>query len=274
VETAHALGSPGAHLIGTVVVATRYEGPPGAANGGWIAGTLAGHLPGAAHAGAGWAAEVVLRARTPLETPLSVEAGADGGVRLADGGTVLVEAHPAEPADASMAPPFVALDTARAAASAAQAAVVHPFAGCFGCGTGRDPGDGLRLLPGQVPASPPGLVAAPWTVDASLAGPDGTVGRHLLWSALDCPQFWAHRATLGAREELVALLARQTVTLAAPPASLLAGTVLAGETYVVVARASGAEGRKLRSSSALYTADVSLVATATSLWIRLEGLHP
>jgi len=252
---------------GTLVVPTRFEGPPGTANGGWIAGALADRLADAQTAsGLGWAAEVVLRAPTPLNVALAAEPAAGGGVRLVLDETVLVEAQAARAENLVELPPFVGL-------AAAQRAVAgftwfpdggrHPFPNCFGCGTGRAQGDGLRLLPAPVPGGPPGLVATPWTVDALLASPDGTIGRPLLWSALDCPSFWAHQAAAPA-DELAALLARQTVTVAGP--------VRPGETYVVVARAEAAEGRKLRASSAVYALDGTLVAASTSLWIRIPPL--
>jgi hypothetical protein len=253
--------------VGAVVVPARFVGPPGSANGGWIAGTLAGYLDAPA-AGTAWAAEAVLRARTPLQVPLSIEAADGAGVRLTHDGTVLVEAYPAAPAEPAQAPPFVEHAAAEQAAAAALRTAAHPFSMCFGCGTGRAPGDGLRLLPGPVPDGPPGLVAVPWTIDASLAGPEGTIGRHLLWSALDCPSFWAHQAALPG-EELIALLARQTVTLADAAA---ADTVTPGTTYIVVARADAAEGRKLHASSALYDQTGHLVAAATALWIRLPAV--
>ncbi|MDT3440288.1 MULTISPECIES: hypothetical protein [unclassified Pseudofrankia] len=254
----------GGGAVGAIVVPARFNGPPGSANGGWISGTLAGYLDDAGTDTApGRVAEAVLRAPTPLEVPLAVEPADDGGVRLVRGGTVLVEAHAAESTDLGDSPPFIELDEAERAAAALFATSTHPFPGCFGCGTGRPVGDGLRILPGQVAGGPPGLVATAWTVDHSLAEADGTVGRHLLWSALDCPSFWAHQATMPT-DGLAALLARQAVSAT--------GTVTPGETYVVVARADAADGRKLRASSALYTADGRLLASSTSLWIRIQSV--
>lgn len=253
----------GRTTTGPLVVPARFNGPPGTANGGWISGTVAGHLDsGGADAAPGRAAEAVLRAPTPLQVPLAVEPTDDGGVCLVQGATVLVEARPASAADVGDPPPFVGVGEAERAA-ATRPAAEHPFVECFGCGTRRAVGDGLRLLPGPVAGGPPGLVAVPWTVDVSLAGPDGTVGWEMLWSALDCPSFWAHRA-MRPTEDLAALLARQTLWSG--------GTVTPDETYVVVARADEAEGRKLRASSALYTADGDLLAACASLWIRVQSL--
>ncbi|OHV30939.1 hypothetical protein BCD49_33035 [Pseudofrankia sp. EUN1h] len=252
---------------GTVTVPARFEGPPGSANGGWIAGTVAERLPEQdSSAGSGWAAEVVLRARTPLDVTLTVEAAVDGGVRLLHDGTLLVEAHAVPDSIRANPAPFIELAAAEQAAAAFPGfpgGGGHPFPNCFGCGTGRAPGDGLRLLAGPVPGGPPGLTATPWTVHPSLASADGTIGRHLLWSALDCASFWVHQAALPT-EALAALLARQTVAVA--------GSVLPGETYVVVARADSAEGRKLRASSALYARDGMLVAACATLWIRIPPI--
>lgn len=273
-DTSGQTGEQLATTTGTVTVPARFEGPPGSANGGWIAGTVAGWLDDARTSGGlGWAAEVALRARTPLRVPLSVEPADDGAVRLVLDGTVLVEARAARDDVAERPAPFVDLATARHAATAFPGfpgGAEHPFPNCFGCGTGRAAGDGLRLVAGPVPGGPPGLVATPWTVDPSLAGADGTIGRELLWSALDCPSFWAHQAALAAEEPgtegLAALLARQTVSVAGNAA------VLPGETYVVVARADTAEGRKLHSSSALYAEAGTLLAACSSLWIRIPPI--
>jgi len=259
----------GRDALATIVVPARFNGPPGGANGGWISGTLAGYLDDTdadATAGA-TTAEAVLRALTPLETPLDVVAADDGGVLLVRAGTVLVQAHAATVTGNGAPPPFVGLDEAARAGAGRAAAPDHPFPDCFGCGIGRAVGDGLRIRPGQVAGGPLGLVATTWTVDHGLADADGTVGRQLLWAALDCPSFWAHRAAQPA-EDLAALLARQTV-------SLPAGSVItAGETYVAVASADAIDGRKLRASSALYTTDGALVASSTSLWIRVDWVRP
>ena len=68
----------------------------------------------------------------------------------------------AMPADHDLVPVApVDAATARAAEAAYPGLTAHPFPTCFACGTGREPGDGLRIFPG--PGGATGRVAATWT---------------------------------------------------------------------------------------------------------------
>ena len=71
----------------TVVIPSRFNGPPGSGQGGYTCGLVASLLDGPA--------EVSLRAPPPLERELSVER-ADGAVLVSDGDTLVAEARPAE----------------------------------------------------------------------------------------------------------------------------------------------------------------------------------
>ena len=86
--------------------------------------------------------------------------------------------------------------TARAAEATYPGLASHPFPTCFACGTGREPGDGLRIFPGPVGDRTATRVAATWTPHPSVA--DGLarrrardVGRAVTWAALDCVGGWA-----------------------------------------------------------------------------------
>ena len=61
----------------TMTIPRRFCGPPNSANGGYVCGMLARHIPGAA--------EVTLRAPPPLEKPLDTIAKDDGIWELRDG---------------------------------------------------------------------------------------------------------------------------------------------------------------------------------------------
>ena len=63
-----------------LIIASRYNGPPGSANGGYTCGLLAEQV--------GEPAEVTLRSPPPLDTPLRFD-----GTRLWDGETLVAEAH-------------------------------------------------------------------------------------------------------------------------------------------------------------------------------------
>lgn len=226
-----------------------HRGPDGMANGGWVAGTLAGLLPGAP-------VTVTLRSPAPLDQPLNVVW--DGStVRLREGAHVVAEATRqgtvwSPPAPASLA-------DARRAQTRFAGLDEHPFPGCYVCGTERGD-DALRIFPGPV-AGRPGVVAAPWAPREHLAADDGRIDERALWAALDCPTGWAHFRPGG-----VAVLGRLTGQVLRRPAP--------DEPCAVVARRSGREGRKLWAASAVYGADGSLLAAGSATWVDLQGRLP
>jgi hypothetical protein len=140
-----------------VRVAARFEGPPGFANGGYLAGLLAGERP----------ARVTIRRPVPLETDLEFD-----GAELR-GDELLATVERVERVDVGDAP-RVSLAEARSAAEASPLAARHPFPRCFGCGP--DHPSGLHCLPGPVGG---GAWAVPWTPED--ASPP------FAWAALDCP---------------------------------------------------------------------------------------
>lgn len=231
-----------------LLVPGRFCGPPGMGNGGWIAGSLARHLPLGP-------VQVTLRAPAPLDRPLTVRATANT-VQLLDGDTLCAEAQRTDALDGSDPAP-VDVDGAASASSAFVGHHEHPFPTCFVCGPRREPDDALRIFPGLVDGRP-GVVAAPWVPSPSLAGPGGTdhVRTEAIWAALDCPTGWAHFEPGG-----VALLGRHTVELVRP--------VAVGEQYVVVAERGLIDGRKLHATAALYDLGGTVHASARALWITL-----
>ena len=114
---------------------------------------------------------------------------------------------------------------------------IHAFPTCFVCGPVRAPGDGLRIFPGG--SADDRLVGAPWVPDRSLTGADGRIGPEVLWSALDCPGYFAV-AVPGER----AVLGRMTAEV--DP------TIAPGERCVVVGWPIARSGRKLEAGTALY----------------------
>ena len=125
-------------------------------------------------------------------------------------------------------------------------------------GPHRQPGDGLRILPGPVTGRD--LSADVWYPDESLAGPDGYLRPEFVWAALDCPgAIGAIGEAPGAPAYLLGRFsARQT------------GPVKTGEPYVVVGWRLGEDGRKLLAGSALFTAAGQVAALARATWIRLK----
>jgi hypothetical protein len=122
------------------------------------------------------------------------------------------------------------------------------------------PGDGLRILPGPVPRR--SLVAAPWTPDPSVAGPEGQLRDEVVWAALDCPGGLAALEAAAVPAGRGVLLGQMTARLAARPR--------VGTEYRVVAWPAGREGRKLTAGSAVLGPGGEVLAAARALWIIVE----
>lgn len=231
----------------SLVVAARYNGPPGSANGGFVAGLLAAYLPGGP-------VQVTLREPPPLEVSLQVHPLDDdpSQVVASFGGAVIVAAAPGTLAAEQVAP--VAFDTAAGAEHRYAGLRAHPFPTCFVCGTDRPPGDGMSLRPGRVGTGPDDPVATTWVPGASLAAEDGLVAEPFVWAALDCPGGWS--------SDLVArpmVLGRITGQVHARPE--------VGDRCVVVGRLLGTDGRKTFTASTAYDGDGRVLGRAEATWI-------
>jgi len=236
----------------TIAIANRFRGPPHSANGGYAAGRLAEYVRGSA--------EVTLRAPPPLDKPLAVAEGPGGGIALFDGDRLVAEAKPAE-VDIE---PFDVPDKEKVEAAARRTfpAERHGIPGCFVCGPGRDPGDGLRIHAGPVSAGDTGWagdLAAPWRPGDDLADDDGRVRPEFLWAALDCPTAYACGSADGFPP---VLLGRQSVAIRERPA--------AGESLVVMARRRGRDGRKYYAEAGLYRPDGTELAVCRAVWIEVD----
>ena len=217
-------------------IPARHMGPPGSANGGITCGRVAAYV-------AAPVAQVTLRRPPPLDTDLRVDASGEA-VRLLDGDDLVAEAEPGrldvEP------PPAVGVDEAAAAAQHYAGLSVHPFPGCFVCGTDREPPDGLGLRPGPVGTD---HVAAVWTPEAA--------DRTMVWAALDCPGGWAE--DLPGRPMV---LGRMALRLDAEPEP--------GQPHVVQGWIVRRDGRKSFSGTSLRDADGRLLALAQATWIAVD----
>ncbi|GAA2412688.1 hypothetical protein GCM10010191_22800 [Actinomadura vinacea] len=223
-----------------MIIETRYHGPEGSGNGGYVAGLLAGHVSSDT-------VTVALRHPPPLETALRVttDDGRGIGARLWDGDVLVAEAL----AGAIVVPavPPVPFEEAQEAAEKYRAAEMHPFPGCFVCGPEREPGDGLLLEPGPVGDA---TVAAPW-VPAEVPAPE------IMWAVLDCPG----GLSVGQIDPPV-VLGTMTARVVEPPE--------AGEECVVMGLARTREGRKLHAATAAYGADGRLLGRAEQIWIEVD----
>ncbi len=243
-------------FVRTIVIDSRFSGPPGLGNGGYVAGIVARVV--------GSEATVTLRAPIPLDTPLELGAESDGAhpangvaegparrVELRHEGRLLAEAVSAAP-DFPPPPPPSAPDRATARAATARYAGRAPdaYRECFVCGHAREPGSGLRVFAGPTPN--PGFVAADWLVHPGLGDASGAVPDEFLWGALDCPGAYAV-GTADLR------LGRMTARLS--------GRVRPGERCTVAGWRLGNERRKHFTGTAVYGEAGNVVAVAAAVWI-------
>ncbi|HSJ95816.1 MAG TPA: hypothetical protein VLC53_02010 [Myxococcota bacterium] len=230
-------------------VAPRFCGPPGAGNGGYVAGRLV------ALAGLRGPVEVTLRRPAPVGVPLALRppGEGDGEAWALEGvsGERIAEARPHR-GPLHDAPP--ALPGAASVARLLFAEEPHPFPHCFVCGPARAAGDGLRILPRPVPGA--ALAAALWTPAAELAGPGGFVDPAFVWAALDCPGYFG--ATLGG-PRITLLLGRMT--------AVLSGPVRAGARLRVLGWPLAREGRRHIAATALVDESGRVVARSRQVWI-------
>ena len=228
---------------GPLVVASRFCGPAGSANGGYFAGRVA--------VLAGRTVTVRLLLPPPLETPFETVELADGTLAVMSGTERIGEARPAA---LTLEPPkapgyFEAVEASRRYAGFAH----HRFPTCFVCGTHRPRGDGMRIFAGQTAERE--LVAAPWVPDTSLDRGDGKVRPEFMSAALDCPGFYAVSA-----EDRMMLLGELTARV-----NRLAHV---GERCTVIGWALEASGRKRAAGTAVFAEDGEVCALAQALWIE------
>ena len=227
-----------------ISVPARFAGPPGYANGGWIAGMIAQALDFNP-------AQITLRSPVPLETDLILTAD-----RLMVGETLIAEIAPGD--FTRDVPPFVSVTEAIAAESRSHVRSTAEYGHCLVCGVDRT--DGYQLRPGPVSGSTT-LVACRWSPRLISPPLPDTARIPAIWAAMDCPGVWTVDAAL---EPM--LLGRMTGELTGDFES---GTQIGADDFVVVGEFYAREGRKMLTSTAVYRTDGTLVARAEQVWISL-----
>jgi hypothetical protein len=247
---------PGGGTTDSLVIPSRFCGPPGSGNGGYVCGRIAAYLDGPV--------TVTLRRPPPLATPMTVERDGEGSVRIHHDGTLIAEAASSPGSPAPEIPGPVSMTEAHAVAGRARYYTDPFFPDCFVCGMDRQPGDGLRIFPGPLAGKP--LWAAAWSPDPSVTGAGGRVRPEVVWAALDCPSGIAAADAAGLARDTVILLGRMTASLAALPA--------AGDDCLVIAWPGRSDGRKLRAGSALLGPSGEVLATARAVWLTVPRRDP
>lgn len=235
--------------LSTITIGRQFCGPPNSGNGGYVCGVLARELDGPVTA--------VLRAPIPLDAELNLEARDGGQVLLGADDALIAQGGPATQ-ELPQPPPSPGLAAAREAGARHIGLTerIHPI--CFTCGTARDAGDGLRVLPGQVEGAQAGLVACTWTPHEAFADADGLIRPEVVWAALDCPGYFAWVEKEGRHG---ALLGTMTGEVLEP--------VRCGVEYVVLAWPIAREGRKEIAGTALYDGGGRLIARSHQVWITM-----
>lgn len=230
----------------SLTVASRFCGPPGTANGGYLAGRLAA-LVGTD------TVTVRLRRPTPLDRPLEVRETAPG-VELLDGGELLATAAPDELDLAVPSAPTVA------AAAAARAALPprtgHPLPDCFGCGPARDPAEAVCAVVGPLPDRS-AVWAGVFRPIAALPSAGGAAAPETVGTALDCPSL----QPVAPEYDAMWLLGTITLRQDRP--------VRLDTDHVLLAWALDREGRRATSASALVGPDGEVCARARATWFEM-----
>ena len=229
---------------GSIVIASRFNGPPDSANGGYACGLIAV----ATDASVG----VRLHRPPPLEGPLLVEPTGPGRWQVRDQAEVVATAVETDVRLELPEPPdyLQALDLSKHYVGFE----AHSFPTCFVCGPERRAGDGLRIFAGAL-ASGSG-VAAPWLPHPSLGDAAGKVRPEFVWAALDCPGYFALSA--GNRPAVLGELAVHIDRL--PPVE---------KPCVVMGWLMESSGRKYRAGTALYDEDGGALARGIATWIEI-----
>ena len=222
-----------------LVVARRFNGPPGSGNGGYVAGRLGRLFDGPA--------EVTLRAAVPIEKPL-VLARANGHVDLRDGDDLIASAT-VKPLELDVPPSPVDFAAAEKLSALGGSGEDSAYNTCFVCGRGRH--DGLRVFCSAVEGAG-GIHAGAWVPDASLEGASGKVAPEFLWGALDCPGGTA---------------ACEAEALTGRMHGMADADLPIGEKCIVLAWPVASEGRKRFAGTAVVDSKGRVRAKALSTWI-------
>jgi len=231
----------------TVIIKQRFCGPPNSGNGGYSSGMLAKNINGPA--------QVRLHSPPPLDTALTITEQ-NGSWHLKSQEQLIATATSARLTMTPPTPP--SLEQARSARDSYVGLEKHVFASCFVCGRSRKEHDGLRLFTGAIEGTE--LVASDWQPDPDFLDESGHVKSEFVWSALDCPSFWALRIPLESGK--ICLLGEMTASIDHP--------VRGDLPLIVYAWKRAIEGRKYFCAAALANAEGKVLARAEHLWIAIS----
>jgi hypothetical protein len=245
-----------------VSIAAKFRGPPTSGNGGYVSGIFASVLTRGIHDLSDQrAAEVTLRAPTPLDVPLQATRANDALTVKHDDALIAEVAIKPLQLDVPRPPSWEEAVAAGVRSYSLPYGLnglfdrpmrgVHPI--CFCCGTELSPEDGLHVYSASVKNGE--QVAAAWVPNANWADTNGAIKPEFIWTALDCPGQMAWRA----RGIQTGMLGRLTARIERP--------VRSQERCVVIGWTLGNEGKKFFAGTALFDANAKLCAYAKAVWI-------
>lgn len=232
-----------------VMIASQFNGPPGSANGGYVSGLIADGLYAQGIAGG---VEVSLHAPPPLDTDLNLESD-HNSARLMRGESVLGVAK-TKALDLDL--PQFPIKPELIGTPQNPDGRFQPFDECFVCGTSRVAGDGL-CLHGESIKDAPGMVATRWDIHPAFTDGD-FVAKRFVWSALDCPGYFA--CAYGE----AALLARLNAEIYQPVPADVRPWVFGWEI------SEQSTSRKRRCGTAVVDEGGTVYAAAEGLWIIVD----
>jgi|TARA_B110000977_G_C11075559_1_gene491041 hypothetical protein len=244
----------------SIIIESKFRGPPDSGNGGYISGAFARHLV-SPDDGVNDAVQVTLRAPTPLDEPLQVITIDEKHLDVKNGDLLIAQVERAELSMNVPKPPEY--DVAAAAVNGSPSlkpglnSVVpgglgfHPI--CFCCGADVDATEGLRIF--AAPVQGFDGVAAAWQPDPCFADEDGFLPSEIIWAALDCPGQFAFMKE-GIR---TGLLGRMTAEMLLP--------VAAAERIVIIGWCIAVEGKKHFAGTAMFNQQGECCAMSKQVWI-------
>jgi len=231
----------------SLIIPSRFNGPPTSANGGYVCGSLARRIGGTV--------EARLYAPPPLERGMDLRWEGEN-LRLYDGTERVAAAWRSQlRMDIPEPPEWEAAEAAGASRQSIAHDPDHPYRTCFVCGPDRGEEDGLRIFPGPLPGRE--VWATLWTPPDFVADENGRVPIEIVWAALDCPTIAAFLATTG-KMLLSNFIARRL------------DEVWVNRPYLLLCWPIRAEERKRVGGAALFDDAGDLIAASTGTWVELQ----
>ncbi len=233
--------------VESVIINSKYNGPPNSGNGGYVCGLLANSTPYDT-------IEVKLIAPPPLDTEVIIK-NVDGRYELWDANNLIASAIRSD-IDISV-PVIPSMADAILCETRYPGFDRHIFPHCFVCGPQRMEEDGLRLFTGV--SGSKDYVAAPFRTFRGLYDQHGHMYPEIIWSALDCPGAYAITQI---SEEKMMVLGKLKAKIVEP--------IKREERLIVSGWYMGTDKRKNYAGTAIFTSDGKLKAIGHSVWIEID----